>query len=120
MLEAPITPVPGRMFCDSVRAKAALSGLAVNLAQILSRRVTAGLLDCSIPTLDRHHIAGYSATARMAGQRQQGWPVAAWWRDGVADGAGQGLCRGARQIGSVVMTSDWLVSCLLSLAVRRF
>ena len=29
----------------------------------------------------------------MAGQRQQGWPVAACWEDDVADAARQALCR---------------------------
>jgi hypothetical protein len=38
----------------------------------------------------------YSATARMAGQRQQGCPVAAHGGDGVTAGTRQGLCRAAR------------------------
>jgi hypothetical protein len=40
--------------------------------------------------------APYSATARLSGQRQQGWPVAACGEDDVADAWRQGLCcRGA-------------------------
>ena len=42
-------------------------------------------------------VGQYSATARMAGQRQQGWPVAACWEDDVADAARQVLCRGAAE-----------------------
>ena len=40
----------------------------------------------------------YSATARMAVQRQQGWPVAACGEDGVTARARQGLCRAARHV----------------------
>lgn len=44
----------------------------------------------------------------MAGQRQQGWPVAACWEDGVVDAARQVLCRWAVGVA-------WLRRC----AVRR-
>src|SRR5208282_3882778 len=63
---------------------------------------------------------GYSATARVAGQRQQGCPVAACAEDGVTDASRQELCRAARQIDGAVVTSCYLVSRLLSLTARCF
>src|SRR5271165_7205276 len=62
----------------------------------------------------------YSATARVAGQRQQGCPVAACAEDGVTDASRQELCRAARQIDGAVVTSCYLVSRLLSLTARCF
>ena len=62
----------------------------------------------------------YSATAQMAGQRQQGCPVAACGEDGVTDAARQVSCCTARHVDEAVMTSLCLMSRLLSLAARCF
>ena len=62
----------------------------------------------------------YSATVRMAGQRQQACPVAACEEDGVTDAARQVWCCTARHVDDAVMTSLCLMSRLLSLVARRF
>jgi hypothetical protein len=62
----------------------------------------------------------YSATIRMAGQRQQACPVAAREEDGVTDAARQVSCCTARHVDDAVMTSLCLMSRLLSLGARRF
>ena len=62
----------------------------------------------------------YSATVRMAGQRQQACPVAACEEDGLTDAARQVSCCTARHVDDVVITSLWLMSRLLSLVARRF
>jgi hypothetical protein len=65
-------------------------------------------------------VVCYSATARMAGQRQQGWPVAAYEEDGVTDAARQGLCRAARHVDGGLVASYSLLSRLVSLVARCF
>jgi hypothetical protein len=75
-----------------------------------------------IPLRLDHDAAGlrYSATVRMAGQRQQACPVAACEEDGVTDAARQVWCCTARHVDDAVMTSLCLMSRLLSLVARRF